>query len=326
MKNNKRIIFYLLLIGAVLCVFAVGRMGVKERSVTAYSFDTVCDITAYTASDKPLANAVKILEKYDKMWSAENEDSEIFKLNNGENVSLSNETSDIIAYAESFEHDDLFNIYIDSLVKDWDIKNNQGNIPDVSKALADMHNKKGINLGGVAKVYVCDKIAEEMKKDGVSSALINLGGNVYALGKKPTGEEWRIGIADPKNPDNIIGSIRGENLSVVTSGDYQRYFEKDGVRYHHIFDSKTGFPANSEIRSATIIGESSALCDVLSTMVFVAGVEEGAKLLKEYNVGGIIVTDDTVYFSKNIEYIFKQSTFSSTSIRYWFFILNDLRY
>ena len=178
MKNNKRIIFYLLLIGAVLCVFAVGRMGVKERSVTAYSFDTVCDITAYTASDKPLANAVKILEKYDKMWSAENEDSEIFKLNNGESVSLSNETSDIIAYAESFEHDDLFNIYIDSLVKAWDIKNNQGNIPDVSKALADMHNKKGINLGGVAKGYVCDKIAEEMKKDGVSSALINLGGNV----------------------------------------------------------------------------------------------------------------------------------------------------
>ena len=148
-----------------------------------------------------------------------------------------------------------------------------------------------------------------MKKDGVSSALINLGGNVYALGKKPTGEEWRIGIADPKNPDSIIGSICGENLSVVTSGDYQRYFEKDGVRYHHIFDPKTGFPANSEIRSATIIGESSALCDVLSTMVFVAGVEEGAKLLKEYNVGGIIVTDDTVYFSKNIEYIFKQSTF-----------------
>jgi len=310
MKNNKtRVIFYVLLTFLAGILLISRNFGVKERRITVYEFDTVCEITAYSSSDKPLDNAKKLLEKYNTMWSVDLETSEIARLNRGEQISVSDETKEIISYAKSFGRDDLFNIYLDSLVKVWDIKNNPGAIPEVKEALSDKENKKGINLGGIAKGYICDKVAESLRKDGVESALISLGGNIYALGKKPTGESWRIGIADPKNPDSVIGSIRAKNLSVVTSGDYQRYFERDGIKYHHIFDPETGFPADTGIKSCTVIAEESALCDVLSTMIFVAGVEEGAKILKEYGAGGIIVTDDTVYFSKNLENIFKQNSF-----------------
>lgn len=310
MKNSKiRIIFYGLLILVVGIIFLSESMGIKERSISFYTFDTVCDITAYEKSEKVLKKAENELKKYNDMWSASLEESEISKLNRGETITLSPETEDIISYANSFDREDLFSIYLNSLVNVWDIKNNKGEIPDVSPALSDYREKKGINLGGIAKGYATDKVVENLKNAGIESGLVNLGGNVYALGKKPTGENWRIGIADPKNPEEIIGSIRAENLSVVTSGDYQRYFEKDGIRYHHIFDPKTGFPAQSGLKSVTVIADSSALCDVLSTMIFVAGVTEGAKILKEYNAGGILITDDTVYFSKNLEYIFKQNSF-----------------
>lgn len=309
MKNKMRVIFYILLAVLVAFIFASRSFAVKERKIETFNFDTVCEISVYASSDKPLKDAKRMLDKFDSMWSANIKDSEIYRLNNNEKFKISEETQDIINYSKSFEREDLFNIYINSLVDVWDIKNNSGEIPDVNSALNDMNNKDGINLGGVAKGYACDKLVEKMREDGIESALISLGGNVFALGNKPTGENWRIGIADPKKPDDIIGSIRAENLAIVTSGDYQRFFEKDSVRYHHIFDPETGFPVNNGIRSCTIISESATLCDVLSTMVFVAGIEEGTKLLKEYNVGGIIITDDTVYFSKELEHIFKQSNF-----------------
>lgn len=308
-KSRARILFYGLLILLVLIVFSAEKYGTKERKISFYTFDTICDITAYAPNEKPLNDAKKLLENYNDMWSAHLEDSEISRYNRGDAVELSEETEKIIAYGESFAREDLFSIYLDSLIKVWDVKNNKGTIPDVTDALSDASAKKGINLGGVAKGYATDRVIEHLKESGVESALVSLGGNVYALGKKPTGENWRIGIADPKNPEEIIGSIRAENLSVVTSGDYQRFFEIDGKKYHHILDPKTGFPAESGLRSVTVIAEDSALCDVLSTMVFVAGLEEGKKILDEYEADGIFITDDTVYFSKNLEYIFKQSSF-----------------
>ena len=308
-NSGIRVAFYGVLILLVVFIFLAEKMGVREQKISTYNFDTVCDITAYTRWQKPLKNAEKLLSKYDSLWSADNEDSEIYKINHEGLDDVSPETEEIIAVAESLGREELFNIYVDSLVKAWDVKNNQGVIPDVEKALGDMKAKKGINLGGIAKGYVTDKVAEALKADGVESALVSLGGNVYAMGKKHTGENWRVGIADPKKPDEIIGSIRAENLSVVTSGDYQRYFEIDGKRYHHIIDPKTGFPADSGLLSVTVIGESSTLCDALSTMIFVAGLEEGKKLLSEYGLRGILVTEDTVYFSKELENIFKQSNF-----------------
>lgn len=310
MNNKIRLIFYVLLISFAAVIVFSGNFAVKERTATTFEFDTVCEITAYCRNDKPVRKSIDLLDKYNNMWSAEVPESEISRLNKGEYVTLSEETEELISYAESFERDNLFSIYLNSLVKVWDIKNNKGVIPDVRDALEDAENKRGINLGGIAKGYACDKVIESLKNDGIESALVNLGGNVYALGKKPTGEEWRIGIADPKNPDETIGSIRAENLSVVTSGNYQRFFEKDGKKYHHIFDPQTGMPADSGILSCTVIADSSALCDVLSTMIFVAGVEEGAKILQEYDALGIFITEDTIYFSKKLENIFKQNSFN----------------
>ena len=108
----------------------------------------------------------------------------------------------------------------------------------------------------------------------------------------------------------VIGYVTAENLAVVTSGDYQRYVEIEDKRYHHILDPRTGYPAESGVHSVTVICESAMLADVLSTAAFVAGVEDGHKLLESYGAMGIFITDDTVYFSKKLENIFKQMDFS----------------
>ena len=135
------------------------------------------------------------------------------------------------------------------------------------------------------------------------------------MGRKPSGENWKIGVQDPKDETAIVGYITAENIAVITSGDYQRYAEIDGKRYHHILDPKTGYPANSDIHSVTVICTDATTADALSTTAFVAGIEEGNGILKENNAMGIFITDDTVYISKGLEDIFTQE---DTSYKYEF--------
>ena len=310
---KKRIMFYALLIFAVLLVFASQRMSprLKTATFTDY-FDTVTEITVYSRTDKPLRDCKNYLRKAEKMFSATDENSEIYRLNHNENVSLSDDTKKILEYGKKFtdENSDFFSIYLNPLVEAWDIKNNPGVIPDVKTALEKSNEQKSVNLGAVAKGYATDRLCEILKADGVTSAMLSLGGNAYAVGKKPKGEYWKVGIQNPKAENSVIGIISAENLAVITSGDYQRYFELDGIRYHHIFDPKTGYPANNRLHSVTIIGENATLCDSLATAAFVAGLDEGIALLNKYGVRGIFITDDTVYFSKSLEDIFKQTDFS----------------
>ncbi|MBO5060326.1 MAG: FAD:protein FMN transferase [Clostridia bacterium] len=311
--TKNRIVLYGLILITVLIIFLMQSFNVKEQKLTLTDYlDTVCDFTVYSRSKKPLDSCVDYLKKMDAELSASDESSSLYQLNIGKSVNLSEDALDLIEFGKNFgsENPDLFSIYLNPLVTAWDIKNNTGYIPDVTKALEDVTAEKSINLGGVAKGFLTDRIIEQLQADGVTSALINLGGNAYAIGKKPTGENWKIGIQDPKNESELIGIVTAENLAVITSGDYQRYFELDGVRYHHIFDPTTGYPAQSGLRSVTVISENATLADALSTAIFVAGVEKGIELLNKYNVRGILVTDDTVYFSKSLENIFKQLNFS----------------
>ena len=313
MTANKNFLLILITFLLIFIIFFNLKNSSRERNkVFTDYFDTVTEITVVAKNEKPISDCEKYIKEMNVELSADHKNGLIYLSNHGKTVDFNNDTLELIEYAKSFtsENPDYFSVYLDPLIKAWDIKNNKGSIPDVEQALNECAKQNSLNLGGIAKGYVTKKLVEILKKNRVSSALINLGGNTYALGKKSTGENWRIGISDPKNAKGIIGIVSAENIAVITSGDYQRYFDLDGVRYHHIFDPKTGYPTNNGLHSVTVICDDPTLCDALSTAAFVAGLEKGSELLTKYGCGGIFITNDTVYFSKSIENIFKHTDFS----------------
>lgn len=154
-----------------------------------------------------------------------------------------------------------------------------------------------LDLGAVGKGYMLDRIREELSEKASASGkslwgVVSLGGSVLTYGEKPDGTPWKVAVADPEDPGETIGCLELEgNWCVSTSGDYERFFEKDGVRYHHILDPSTGYPAESGLRSVTILSESGLLSDALSTACFVLGQERGTKLAEKYGAG-ILTVDE----------------------------------
>jgi thiamine biosynthesis lipoprotein len=150
-----------------------------------------------------------------------------------------------------------------------------------------------LDLGGIAKGYAADKAIEALKANGVTSALINAGGDVRVIGNKPDGMPWRIGVQDPRNLDGISAKLSLTQWDTMeTSGDYQRYIVKDGIRYSHIIDPHTGRQPR-EISSVTIVNNNSGDGDILGTAIFVLGVDRGLELLKQFPENeAIVVTTD----------------------------------
>jgi thiamine biosynthesis lipoprotein len=168
-----------------------------------------------------------------------------------------------------------------------------------------------LHFGAIAKGYIADEMKSVLENYGIESGCLSLGGNVLTIGAKPSGKPWTVGITDPLSPENITATLQVTDLSVVTSGNYERYFYEDGVRYHHILDPDTGYPAENGLISATIIGSSSVDCDALSTAVYVLGSEKGMALIESLeDVEAVLITDDgTVLTSSGIEkYQFQQVT------------------
>jgi len=151
-----------------------------------------------------------------------------------------------------------------------------------------------LDLGGIAKGFAADKAVEIYAQYGVTSALLNLGGNIYAYGQKQDGSDFRIGLRDPFGGEGEYAAVVSvHDTSVVTSGVYERYFESNGQTYHHLFDPKTGYPCDNSLQSVTIICTSSTQADALSTALFVMGTEDGMKLAEQLDgVEAVFITDD----------------------------------
>ena len=178
---------------------------------------------------------------------------------------------------------------------------------DNTVRLTDPH--AAIDVGGIAKGYIADRVKEYLKKQGVKHAIINLGGNVLAMGGRLDGSDYNIGIQKPfDNAGEPITSVRISSKSVVTSGTYQRYFEAGGKLYHHILDPHTGLPCENNLHSVTIITDSSLTADALSTTCFLLGLDKSLQLIDQLdNVDAVFITkDNKIHYSKNFQHKHKK--------------------
>ncbi|MEM1485959.1 FAD:protein FMN transferase [Oscillospiraceae bacterium PP1C4] len=176
---------------------------------------------------------------------------------------------------------------------------------------------QSIDLGGIGKGFASDRLIEILKNYGITSAFTNIGGNVSTLGNKPDGSPWCVGIRHPRDENSLIGAVTVGGKSVVTSGDYERYFiDCDGKRRHHILDPTTGYPAESGLISVTIIADSAMTADALSTGVFVAGLEKGLLILEKFPEVEAIIVDSNlrIYITRGMRDCFQPATKSNIKL------------
>ena len=308
----------IILIATITLLLTACSFNSKEPiSKTGFYFDTVITISIYDSKDTELLdNCFSICEEFEKQISRTIETSEISKINNanGMPVSVSDSTLELlkkgIAYGELTNG--AFDITVAPLSELWDFKNNTGNIPAedaITEALSHVNYKKiviegntatltdpdaAIDLGGIAKGYIADKLKEYLLSKDVKSALINLGGNILTIGEKPDSTPFQIGIQKPFDEQNkTITSVSVKDSSVVTSGSYERYFKVNNTIYHHILNTQTGMPCSNDLVSVTILSESSVDGDALSTACFALGLEDGQALIDSLeNIEAIFLTKD----------------------------------
>ena len=261
-----------------------------EQKETVFAMDTVMELQVWGDNREEAVEKLKLLiADIEDEWSVHEERSIVSKLNRGEDL------SDPLFYRVqdfSVRTKDAFDPKLYSLSKLWGFATKEYYVPTDEEIAAAMADSQW-DLGGVIKGYTGQKAVELLEELGVERALLNLGGNVQTYGSKPDDEPWSIGIQDPNGGDPVAVVQVNGTISVVTSGDYQRYFEEDGIRYHHIIDPATGKPANSGLRSVTVICTDGTTADALSTALFVMGMEEGSDLWRESDdFEAVFLTED----------------------------------
>jgi thiamine biosynthesis lipoprotein len=286
---------------------------------------TTCTVRAYTGgSAAALDAAFARLAEIDARMSVTTKDSELVRVNAAAGVRPVMVTSDVLAVTRlglqfSEDGDGAFDITVEPLVKLWGIGTTAARIPspeEIRTALTHIGFKDlvvdekastiflkrkgmGIDLGSVAKGYAADEAARVLKEHGVTASLVDLGGNILATGHKPDGSKWRIAIQNPEEARGTsIGYVDITGGSVTTAGTYERYFEKDGRRYFHILDARTGYPAWNGLSAAAVIAPDSTTADGYDTLVFTLGLEKGAKLVEATKglVEAVFVTDKHTVF------------------------------
>ncbi len=294
--------------------FLTGCGNMKSESVVGYYFDTVVTLSGYCTKDI-LTDALTECGRYEKLLSRTAEGSDVWNINNahGSQVAVSPHTTEILKLAVNISNASggAFDVTIAPASELWDFSAAEPSVPDeaaLSAAAEKIDYRKiyisgntvtlpdgmAIDLGGIAKGYIADRIAEYLSGRGVECAVINLGGNIVMVGQKPDGKSWSIGIQDPEGATgNHLTEIKTTGGAAVTSGTYERGFDLDGVRYHHILDTRTGWPIQNGIASLTVFTKSSALADALSTACFALGIEKGSLLLAEYDADGVFVTNNS---------------------------------
>ncbi|MGN0633242.1 MAG: FAD:protein FMN transferase [Oscillospiraceae bacterium] len=295
-----------------------------KESKSFFAMDTYITVTAYGEdTDNGLKAAQDEINALEKLWSVTDEYSEIYRINNsgGQAVEVSPQTAELLRFSLDMHErtEGAFDITLYPVLKAWGFTTDEYRVPG-DEEIAQLLKNTGvqnislenntvqipdnmqIDLGAVGKGYAGDLVAQRLKSNGVSSALIDIGGNIQTVGVKPDGEKWTVGIRSPFGEGNFATLEIGE-CAVVTSGGYERYFVDNGKTYRHILDPKTGKPADSGLASVTVIGSEGRLCDALSTSLFVMGLDKAEKLWKESNAFEMVIvtSDGDIYITEGIE-------------------------
>lgn len=323
----KKISLLLVLLLSILSITGCSKQeSMTSISDTQFKFNTVMTITIYGYTDTAIFN--DIWAEFDRMeqsFSANIETSDVTRFNETKTTEPIAMPRDIInmleralPYAEKSEG--RFDPTIEPIVKLWGISTDTPRKPaqsEIDEALKhvgyeqltlDVANgtltKKDpdvrIDLGGIAKGYSADVIAAMLKEKGIDRAILNLGGNIFALGEKAKDTPWNVGVQNPFEPSgDVLATLKVVNKSVVTSGTYERYFEQDGVKYHHILSPFDGYPINNEIIGVSIISDRSVDGDILSTTTFSLGLDKGRELINGLDhVAAIFITQNKeIYFA-----------------------------
>ncbi|MBC2436111.1 FAD:protein FMN transferase [Clostridium saccharobutylicum] len=318
---NIQLLILVGLVGVILIiVFVTGKRSKDTITKTNYVLGTMVNLRAYGANaNNAIEKSIERLNNIDDKMSAFKENSEISKINSKAGISMetvSKDTYYVIKKAVKYSKilEGTFDPTIRPLVSLWNIGKGDEKIPgkyqieerlklvNYNDVILDDNNssimlkkiKQALDVGGIAKGFAADEVRDIFYKYKIKSALIDLGGNIFALGSKENGEPWRVGIQNPFEPrGEHIGILNVKNKSVVTSGNYERYFIKDGKRFHHILDPRTGYPSQSKIISATIISDNSIDGDGLSTGVYILGVDKAIDIIERMNgIEAIFITED----------------------------------
>ena len=349
-SNDRKplcIILFVLLCG-LSSAAASGRTEIERRSENFLALGTTCSISfdvdkkgrAAGTDQKadPIFNEIKnLVMGVENRMSVNIADSEVSSVNSAagkKRVKVSDELLKVISEGRRFSalSRGAFDISIGPLVKLWGIGDSDARKPERTEIVSALSlvdysrvsirgneiflEDYGMRLepGGIAKGWAADKTAAYLKSQGIESALINLGGNVLAVGSKNDGSAWRIGVQNPDNPrGDYLGILEIRDRAVVSSGKYERYFVEDGIRYHHILSTEDGYPVENGIAQVSIISPSSMTADAMSTSVFSLGLERGLALAETVDdVETIIIMENgDVHISSGIE-----SDFRLTDMRF----------
>lgn len=304
-----------------------------------FAMDTYMTVTAYgDNAQKGVTDAIAEIQRLDNLLSIGKEDSEISKLNKSGCAAVSDDTAVMVTKALDLYKSTggAFDITVLPLMELWGFTTQEYYVPtedeiqstlqrvgadkltwDESTKTLTLGDKQEIDLGGIAKGFTSSRIMEIFKKDGVTCGMVSLGGNVHLLGTKQDGSAWRVGIQDPNNTDDMLGVLEANDCAVITSGAYERNFEKDGVTYHHIIDPATGKPSNSGLTSVTIVSKDGTLADGLSTSLFVMGKDKAIAYWKQHadEFDTILVDKDrNVYITEGIAGNFSPDSVSAEQV------------
>ena len=316
---KKPAIMLLIISGICMCFFC-GCGPKVEQNMQKEILGTIVTVSIYTNQGKePLNAAFARAEELEIILSANEENSELSRLNQRaylEEVVVSKELFSVIERGVYYGNltDGALDITIGNLIDLWGIGTSEEKVPEREEILPYiglrgyekivlneerssirfLDAKIKINLGAIAKGYIADEMKKLLVvKYEITNGMLNLGGNVLLIGKKKDGRDWKVGIANPLDPERVIASLDLADKTLVTSGNYQRYFQQDGEWYHHILDPFTGYPANSGFISTSIFTECSMDADALSTATYVMGKERTMELLEQFkDCEGVFILED----------------------------------
>jgi len=315
---------FALLFTFVLLLGGCTRKPEEYRDTTFFAMDTYVTVrlaqTGVTEEqlDEVSAECERIVRELEAVFSAHDPDSELYTLNHSDTefTEISQTLEDVLVTVYDIHGmtDGAYDCTLGGLAELWNITDG-GPVPvqeDIDAVLAHtgydkitLDEKRNtvmrpdpeirLDLGGIGKGAAADKLIRYLEETDIPYGLVSVGGTIGVFGDKPDGTPYKIGIRDPDDPNGVLGYFLIDEGFVAVSGDYERYFEEDGVRYHHIFDPSTGYPANSGLRSAAVHSRNGAEADALSTALFVMGAEAALKLYE--NHGGfeaVLVSDNGI--------------------------------